>query len=85
MMGIMRRKNIWMRIPHRGSLQLLWHSLRNVQLILFLKITATPVDDKDEEIDPEIPELGLLLEDEDKADDEEGSDEDIDELDVDSL
>ena len=38
-----------------------------------MKITATPVDDKDEEIDPDMPELGLVLED----DDDDGSDEDI--------
>ena len=59
---------------------------KHVQLIPIFSITATPVDDKDEEIDPEIPELGLVLEDGDMADDDvDDSDEEIDELDVDSL
>ena len=50
-----------------------------------MKITATPVDDKDEEIDTDMPELGLVLEDEEIADEEDCSDEEIEELDVDSL
>ena len=47
---------------------------------------ATPVDDKDERIDPDMLELGLVLEDEDIADDDDdGSDEEIEVLDVESL
>ena len=40
-----------------------------------------PVDDKDEGIDPDMLELLLVLEDEDIADDEDSSDEEIELLD----
>ena len=42
-----------------------------------------PVDDKDEGIEPVMLELVLVLEDEDIADDEDSSDEEIELLDVD--